>query len=163
MGLSMERWDSPSAGSKRCDDNFCYKVKNGRCLTMSQEQSETHNVGSSHVPEESAAEVVPQPVMDCYECSACGYVYEPRKGDERNKIESGTEFTMLQSTWRCPVCGVPKARFNNIGRAGAASGFKENLKYGFGVNTMTPGQNNLLIVGSLLLSVLFFLSLYSLE
>lgn len=157
--------------SKRCDNNFCYKVKNGRYLTMSQEKSETPNVepgvassvASSMVAEDSAVEAVFQPIMDCYECSACGYVYEPRKGDERNKIESGTEFTALESTWRCPVCGVPKARFNNIGRAGAASGFKENLKYGFGVNTMTPGQKNLLIFGSLLLSVLFFLSLYSLE
>ena len=138
---------------------------------MSQEKSETpnvepgvtSNVAPSMVAEESAVEAVPQPIMDCYECSACGYVYEPRKGDERNKVESGTEFTALESTWRCPVCGVPKARFNNIGRAGAASGFKENLKYGFGVNTMTPGQKNLLIFGSLLLSVLFFLSLYSLE
>ena len=157
--------------SKRCDNKFCYKVKNGRYLTMSQEKSETSkvepgvasNVASSMVAEDSAVEAVSQPIMDCYECSACGYVYEPRKGDERNKIESGTEFTALESTWRCPVCGVPKARFNNIGRAGAASGFKENLKYGFGVNTMTPGQKNLLIFGSLLLSVLFFLSLYSLE
>lgn len=163
----MVQWDSPSAGSKRCDDKFCYKVKNDRYLTMSQEQSETSNVESRVVSiasaDESAVGAVSQPVMDCYECSACGYVYEPRKGDERNKIESGTEFTALESTWRCPVCGVPKARFNNIGRAGAASGFKENLKYGFGVNTMTPGQKNLLIFGSLLLSVLFFLSLYSLE
>ena len=167
MDWSKVQWDSPSVGTKRCDDKFCYKAKNGRYLTMSQEQSETPNVesrvASTPNAEESAVEAVPQAVMDCYECSACGYVYEPRKGDERNKIESGTEFTALESTWRCPVCGVPKARFNNIGRAGAASGFKENLKYGFGVNTMTPGQKNLLIFGSLLLSVLFFLSLYSLE
>ena len=123
----------------------------------------TSNMSSDKPAADESLKVVPEPSMDCYECSACGYVYEPRKGDERNKIASGTEFTMLDPTWKCPVCGVPKSRFNNIGRAGAASGFKENLKYGFGVNTMTPGQKNLLIFGSLLLAVLFFLSLYSLE
>ncbi len=145
---------------------------------MSQDPSETSNSGTE--PAETAAETVivplvsvdapiaeeptlPEPAMDCYECSSCGYVYEPRKGDERSKIEPGTEFTSLAATWKCPVCGVPKARFQNIGRAGAASGFKENLKYGLGVNTLTPGQKNLLIFGSLLVAVLFFLSLYSLD
>jgi rubredoxin len=130
---------------------------------MSQEQSEMPQEPSE---QSSSAEIVPEiaaPVMDCYECSACGYTYEPRKGDARSKTEPGTEFSSLDPTWKCPVCGVPKSRFQNIGRAGAASGFKENLKYGFGVNTMTPGQKNLLIFGSLLLAVLFFLSLYTLE
>ncbi len=130
---------------------------------MSQEQSEmpqdpSEQVSSPEIVTETAA-----PVMDCYECSACGYTYEPRKGDARSKTEPGTDFSSLDPTWKCPVCGVPKSRFQNVGRAGAASGFKENLKYGFGVNNMTPGQKNLLIFGSLLLAVLFFLSLYTLE
>jgi len=138
---------------------------------MSQELSdqtptETQQIASetpvdgalSHPPTESI-----EVVMDCYECSSCGYVYEPAKGDERSKISAGTEFSALEARWKCPVCGAPKPRFQNIGRAGAASGFKENLKYGLGVNTLTPGQKNLLIFGSLLLAVLFFLSLYSLD
>jgi rubredoxin len=118
--------------------------------------------GESLVPEatpESTIEVV----LDCYECSACGYAYQPTKGDARGNIEPGTPFPDLPAKWKCPVCDAPKTRFNNVGRAGAASGFKENLKYGLGVNTMTPGQKNLLIFGSLLLAVIFFLSLYSLE
>jgi rubredoxin len=113
---------------------------------------------------ETATSIAPtELVLDNYECASCGYTYQPSKGDSRGKIEPGTPFPDLLGKWKCPVCDAPKARFNNVGRAGAASGFKENLKYGLGVNTMTPGQKNLLIFGSLLLAVVFFLSLYSLE
>ncbi|MEB3294459.1 MAG: rubredoxin [Synechococcales bacterium] len=111
---------------------------------------------------ESIVQIINITDLDCYECSACGYVYEPVKGDNRGNIAPNTDFPDLPNQWRCPVCGVPKNRFQNIGRAGKASGFKENLKYGLGVNTLTPGQKNLLIFGSLLLAVLFFLSLYGL-
>ncbi|MCY7406959.1 MAG: rubredoxin [Alkalinema sp. CAN_BIN05] len=112
---------------------------------------------------EDAKQVIIEVVLDCYECSSCGYTYNPKKGDSRGKVSEGTAFPDLAARWKCPVCDAPKNRFNNIGRAGSASGFKENLKYGLGVNTMTPGQKNLLIFGSLLLAVIFFLSLYSLE
>lgn len=98
-----------------------------------------------------------------YECRSCGYVYEPAKGDDQNKIASGTLFTDLPDSWRCPVCGVPKSQFVDIGAVGAPSGFAENLDYGFGVNRLTPGQKNLLIFGALGLGFLFFLSLYSLH
>jgi hypothetical protein len=46
---------------------------------------------------------------------------------------------------------------------GAPSGFEENLKFGLGVNSLTPGQKNLLIFGALALGFLFFLSLYGLQ
>ncbi|NER82562.1 MAG: rubredoxin [Leptolyngbya sp. SIO1D8] len=101
--------------------------------------------------------------MDRFECRACGYRYEPVKGDDRAKIPAGTPFEALPATWRCPVCGVPQKQFSNVGPAGAPSGFKENLNYGFGVNVLTPGQKNILIFGSLALAVLFFLSLYGLN
>lgn len=114
-------------------------------------------------PEATSPEAPIELVLDNYECASCGYTYQPSKGDSRGNIEAGTAFPDLPGKWKCPVCDAPKSRFNNIGRAGAASGFKENLKYGLGVNTMTPGQKNLLIFGSLLLAVIFFLSLYSLE
>ncbi len=98
-----------------------------------------------------------------YECRACGYVYDPAKGDNQNKIAPGTLFTDLPSSWRCPVCGVPQSQFTDIGAKGAPSGFAENLNYGFGVNTLTPNQKNLLIFGALGLGFLFFLSLYGLH
>jgi rubredoxin len=101
--------------------------------------------------------------MDCHECRSCGYTYEPTKGDNRSSILAGVEFQALPNSWRCPVCGASRTQFSNIGPAGTASGFKANLNYGFGVNTLTPAQKNLLIFGALGLGVLFFLSLYGLQ
>lgn len=101
--------------------------------------------------------------LDRYECRACGYVYEPEKGDDKHDIAPGTPFAEISSTWRCPVCGAKKSAFANVGPAGKASGFKENLNFGLGVNTLTPGQKNLLIFGALAVAFLFFLSLYGLR
>ena len=117
-------------------------------------------------PQETAVETEIQPVdpkdLDRHECAACGYTYEPTKGDDRSGIPAGVAFTDLPPTWKCPVCGAPPKRFQNVGALNAPSGFKENLSYGFGVNTMTPGQKNLLIFGGLILGFIFFLSLYGL-
>jgi rubredoxin len=112
---------------------------------------------------ESGVEAIDPKMLDRHECSACGYVYEPVKGDSLGKIAAGTPFEALPADWRCPVCGARTSRFTNIGPAGNPSGFKENLGYGFGVNTLTPGQKNLLIFGGLAIAVLFFLSLYGLQ
>jgi rubredoxin len=101
--------------------------------------------------------------LDRYECGACGYIYEPAKGDGRSQIPAGTAFEELPEEWRCPVCGARTSRFTNIGPIGNPSGFKENLSYGLGVNTLTPKQKNLLIFGALGLAILFFLSLYGLQ
>jgi rubredoxin len=98
-----------------------------------------------------------------YECRSCGYVYVPSKGDNQGNIAAGALFTELASDWRCPVCGVRKTQFVNIGAQGAPSGFAENLDYGLGINRLTPAQKNILIFGALGLGFLFFLSLYSLH
>ncbi len=98
-----------------------------------------------------------------YECQACGYVYEPLKGDSNRNVPAGTPFEELPSNWRCPVCGARTSQFENIGSTGAPSGFQENLNYGLGVNRLTPGQKNLLIFGALALGFLLFLSLYGLH
>jgi len=98
-----------------------------------------------------------------YECKSCGYVYEPSKGDSKSNVPAGTKFEDLPDSWRCPVCGVRRTQFVNIGASGAPSGFEENLNYGFGVNRLTPGQKNILIFGALALGFLFFISLYGLK
>lgn len=108
-------------------------------------------------------QAVDSSLLDRHECNACGYVYEPEKGDDRRQVPSGTPFESLPQNWRCPVCGAPTSQFRNIGAVGAPSGFKENLGYGLGVNTLTPGQKNLLIFGALALAFLFFMSLYGLQ
>jgi rubredoxin len=101
--------------------------------------------------------------LDRHECRACGYVYEPDRGDDKRDIPAGIAFEELPIIWRCPVCGAKKAAFANVGPAGLASGFKENLGFGLGVNNLTPTQKNILIFGSLGIGFLLFLSLYSLQ
>ncbi|MEI6426981.1 MAG: rubredoxin [Pseudanabaena sp. ELA607] len=102
--------------------------------------------------------------MNRHECGVCGYVYEPKVGDTKRRIVPGTPFDDLSVTWRCPVCNAKKQSFRDIGSAAeGVSGFEENLGYGFGVNTLTPSQKNLLIFGFLGGAVIFFLSLYALD
>ncbi len=101
-------------------------------------------------------------LLDRFECSSCGYVYVPLQGDERQGVAPNTLFDDLPEKWRCPVCSASKRRFQNLGPTGAV-GFKENAKYGLGVNTLDPGKKNLLIFGSLFVFFLLFLSLYGLQ
>lgn len=49
--------------------------------------------------------------MTKYVCTACGYVYDPAKGDPQNDIPPGTPFEKLPDTWVCPECGAPKSDF----------------------------------------------------
>jgi rubredoxin len=110
-----------------------------------------------------STETIDPKSLDRYECQACGYIYEPTKGDDKQQVPPGTAFESLPQNWRCPVCGARTSRFSNIGVKGSPSGFKENLGYGLGVNNLTPGQKNILIFGGLILAFLFFLSLYGLQ
>ena len=49
--------------------------------------------------------------MDKWECSICGYVYDPELGDPNHDIKPGTKFEQLPEDWTCPVCGAPKDQF----------------------------------------------------
>ncbi len=120
------------------------------------------SAGAEETPEAAAIPLTPRE-MDQFECLACGYTYEPVKGDDRGNVPAGIPFQDVPLNWRCPVCGAQKKRFANIGPAGTPSGFKENLNYGLGVNVLTPGQKSVLIFGALALGFLFFLSLYGLR
>ena len=46
-----------------------------------------------------------------YECSTCGYVYDPEIGDPDSGIAPGTPFEDLPDDWVCPLCGVSKSEF----------------------------------------------------
>ncbi|MDR1847331.1 MAG: rubredoxin [Bacteroidales bacterium] len=46
-----------------------------------------------------------------YECSACGYIYNPAVGDPENGIAPGTKFEDLPEDWTCPLCGLGKNAF----------------------------------------------------
>ncbi|MDX1978319.1 MAG: rubredoxin [Pseudanabaenaceae cyanobacterium bins.68] len=99
----------------------------------------------------------------CYECGVCGYIYEPALGEPKSRIPEGTAFVDLPQNWRCPVCTSKKSKFADIGLSNKPSGFAENLGYGLGVNTLTPGQKNLLIFGGLALGFIFFISFYAVD
>ena len=49
--------------------------------------------------------------MDRWECTVCGYVYDPEKGDLDSNMPAGTPFEQLPESWVCPVCGAPKSQF----------------------------------------------------
>jgi len=49
--------------------------------------------------------------MQKYECSVCGYIYDPDAGDPDNDIEPGTSFEELPDDWVCPECGAGKDEF----------------------------------------------------
>ena len=49
-----------------------------------------------------------------YECSVCGYVYDPEKGDPEGSIAPGTPFEELPEDWQCPVCGASKDEFQKL-------------------------------------------------
>jgi len=53
-------------------------------------------------------------LMDKWECTACGYIYDPERGDPDSGVESGTPFKELPDDWGCPLCGVPKNMFKKI-------------------------------------------------
>jgi rubredoxin len=52
--------------------------------------------------------------MDKWECTACGYIYDPAKGDPDGGIAPGTAFEDIPDTWVCPQCGVDKSMFQKL-------------------------------------------------
>jgi len=133
---------------------------------MNEPDKEENLIPEESLPQEktiSKEKTLAEQAPPSFECRSCGYTYVPSKGDNQGNIPAGTSFTELPGDWRCPVCGVRKTQFINIGAQDAPSGFAENLDYGFGINRLTPGQKNLLIFGALGLGFIFFLSLYGLN
>ena len=52
--------------------------------------------------------------MAKYECSVCGWVYDPELGDPDGGIEPGTPFEDIPDDWVCPVCGATKDEFERL-------------------------------------------------
>ncbi|MDD4796141.1 MAG: rubredoxin [Eubacteriales bacterium] len=52
--------------------------------------------------------------MEKYECSLCGYVYDPADGDPDNGVEPGTAFADISEDWVCPLCGAGKDMFERV-------------------------------------------------
>lgn len=49
-----------------------------------------------------------------YECTVCGYIYDPAEGDPDSGIAPGTPFAALPDDWVCPMCGVGKDQFEEL-------------------------------------------------
>ncbi len=49
--------------------------------------------------------------MQKYECTVCGYIYDPEVGDPDGGIAPGTPFEEIPDDWVCPDCGVEKDWF----------------------------------------------------
>ena len=52
--------------------------------------------------------------MTRWECTVCGYVYDPAVGDPDGGIAPGTAFDDLPDDWVCPECGVGKDEFERV-------------------------------------------------
>lgn len=96
-----------------------------------------------------------------YVCINCGYLYEPAKGEMMCDVKPGTAFEDLDELFACPACRSPKSKFRR--KPKTIAGFASNQQYGFGGNSMTAGQKNLLIFGGLFLFFLLLLSGYALD
>jgi rubredoxin len=49
-----------------------------------------------------------------YQCTICGYVYDPAAGDPEHGIEPGTAWEAIPESWTCPHCGVDKSMFEAV-------------------------------------------------
>jgi len=52
--------------------------------------------------------------MEKWQCSVCGYIYDPEQGDPDNGINPGTRFEDLPGDWVCPICGASKDDFEKV-------------------------------------------------
>ncbi len=52
--------------------------------------------------------------MKKWECTVCGYIYDPEKGDPDNGVAPGTPFEELPDGWQCPECGADKDMFEPV-------------------------------------------------
>lgn len=114
----------------------------------------------AEIAERKKAEVFVTRATGKFECQACGFIYDEAKGDQKKGILPGTKFETIER-FRCPDCGANKKYF--VADTEIISGFKENLNYGIGTNTLTGGQKANLIYGGLFAGFLLFMSGYLME
>ncbi|MDI6600592.1 MAG: rubredoxin [Thermoanaerobacteraceae bacterium] len=52
--------------------------------------------------------------MEKWQCTVCGYIYDPSVGDPSQGIAPGTAFEDLPNSWVCPECGATKDMFEKL-------------------------------------------------
>ncbi len=90
-------------------------IKEDVCMTYDYyhqvKRGTTPKTAPSYVEKE---EKEAAPKMEKYECTVCGYVYDPELGDPDGDIPPGTPFAELPDDWECPVCGAAKSEFVKV-------------------------------------------------
>lgn len=134
--------------------------ENGDEIDDESEEEKYKREKLAEIRELQAKEVFVERNTGRWECQACGFVYDESDGYEKRGVPAGTQFAAVEN-FRCPQCGAGKKYF--VQETETLSGFKENLKYGFGGNSLTAGQKSNLIYGGLAIGFVIFMSGYLLE
>ncbi|GMH70740.1 hypothetical protein TrRE_jg2707 [Triparma retinervis] len=116
------------------------------------------------VAELKAQEVFIKRETGVYKCNNCDYEYVEAKGDTDmigGVNAPGTTFASLPANYRCPTCRSSKDNFSPV--VEEIAGFAVNQGYGFGTNSMTGGQKNLLIFGGLAAFFVLFIGGYAMS
>mmetsp|Transcript_2317 Transcript_2317/g.3182 ORF Transcript_2317/g.3182 Transcript_2317/m.3182 type:complete len:199 (-) Transcript_2317:89-685(-) len=159
--LSSTSPDSPTPPINpliEIDDLKSGSIANSEIIETPEEKYKREKL--AEISERKAQEVFVTRNTGKFECQACGYVYDEAIGFEKKGIAPGTPFDEIEK-FRCPQCGANKKYF--VAEQETISGFKENLKYGFGGNALTGGQKSNLIFGGLFIGFIIFMSGYLLE
>jgi rubredoxin len=99
---------------------FIGKVLNSEVLNDMEQMTYQHyqDVKNGKVPKTSPVYTsnINQTVKDMpkYQCSVCGYIYDPNVGDPDSGILAGTLFENIGNDWTCPICGVTKENFEQM-------------------------------------------------
>ena len=89
-------------------------ISEDECLTYEYYHQVKRGTTPKTAPSYMAIEKEAVPKMAKYECTVCGYIYDPELGDPDAKIPPGTPFEKLPDDWKCPVCGAAKSDFKKI-------------------------------------------------
>lgn len=89
-------------------------LKEGEPITYAYYQQVKRGTTPKTAPSFIAEKKEEKVIMDKYQCSVCGYIYDPEKGDPDGGIKPGTKFEDLPDDWTCPVCGASKDQFKKL-------------------------------------------------
>jgi len=89
-------------------------IREGEPITYAYYQQVKRGTTPKSAPSYIADKKEDKVKMDKYQCSVCGYIYDPEKGDPDGGIKPGTRFEDIPDDWTCPVCGASKDQFKKI-------------------------------------------------
>jgi len=89
-------------------------IREGEPITYAYYQQVKRGTTPKSAPSYQADKKEEKVKMDKYQCSVCGYIYDPEKGDPDGGIKPGTRFEDIADDWTCPVCGASKDQFKKM-------------------------------------------------